>query len=153
MLTYTQIVLCLSIKDQNGMGSSKPRLVELTLESPFTILSCKATPANIYVPPYEVKGDIGATASCEGQCGCGQSPQSISLTSRHEAEAPQTEARENSTSLKVQLPKDITHPLRFDSTSNDIKQPARAYLPNWGLASEEVHRRSDSYRSRQWYGG
>lgn len=150
---WIQIVLCLSIKDQDGMGSSKPRLVELTLESPFTILSCKATPANIYVPPYEVKGDIGATASCEGQCGCGQSPQSISLTSRHEAEAPQTEARENSTSLKVQLPKDITHPLRFDSTSNDIKQPARAHLPNCGLASEEVHRRSDSYRSRQWYGG
>ncbi|KAM0106835.1 hypothetical protein ACP6JB_007614 [Aspergillus fumigatus] len=49
----SEIVLCLSIKDQDGMGSSKPRLVELTLESPFTILSCKATPANIYVPPYE----------------------------------------------------------------------------------------------------
>ncbi|EAW19878.1 arrestin C-terminal domain-containing protein [Aspergillus fischeri NRRL 181] len=150
---WIQIVLCLSIKDQDGMGSSKPRPVELTIESPFTILSCKATPANIYVPPYEVEGDIELAASHEGQCGCGHSPRSISPASRHEAEARQTEARDNLTSLEGQLPKDITQPLRFDSISSFIKQPARAHLPDWALASDELHRRPDPYRSRQWYGG
>ncbi|GIK06648.1 hypothetical protein Aspvir_002298 [Aspergillus viridinutans] len=150
---WIQIVLCLSTADQDRMGSNKARPVELTIESPFTILSCKATPANIYVPPYEAEGAIKVTASQEGQCGCGQSTRSISLASRHEAEEPDTEARDNLTSVKGQFPRDITQPLSFDNMSSDIKQPARAHLPDWGLPSDVLHRRRDPYRSRQWYGG
>ncbi|KAB8222974.1 hypothetical protein BDV33DRAFT_189388 [Aspergillus novoparasiticus] len=146
---WIQIVLCLSLADQGSMGSSKPRPVELMIESPFTILSCKATPANIYVPPYEVEGAIEVTASQEGQCGCGQSPRPISLASRHDAEAPGAEARVNSTTVKGQFPGDITQSLSFDSMSGGIKQPARAHLPNLGLSSDERHRRPDPYRSGQ----
>ncbi|KAF4187879.1 hypothetical protein CNMCM7927_003086 [Aspergillus lentulus] len=62
-----EIVLCLSINDQDGMGPNKPRTVELTIESPFTILSCKATPANIYVPPYALESDRGVIPSYDGQ--------------------------------------------------------------------------------------
>ncbi|GFF61635.1 hypothetical protein IFM62136_05087 [Aspergillus lentulus] len=148
-----EIVLCLSINDQDGMGPNKPRTVELTIESPFTILSCKATPANIYVPPYALESDRGVIPSYDGQCGCGDSPRSISLASRHEAEAPQTEARDNLTSSKGQLPGDITQQLSFYSISGDIKQPARAHLPDWGLPSDELHQRPDPYRSRHWFGG
>ncbi|GFG09468.1 hypothetical protein IFM61392_05900 [Aspergillus lentulus] len=148
-----EIVLCLSINDQDGMGPNKPRTVELTIESPFTILSCKATPANIYVPPYALESDRGVIPSYDGQCGCGDSPRSISLASRHEAEAPQTEARDNLTSSKGQLSGDITQQLSFYSISGDIKQPARAHLPDWGLPSDELHQRPDPYRSRHWFGG
>ncbi|GFG14152.1 hypothetical protein IFM5058_06807 [Aspergillus udagawae] len=150
---WIQIVLCLSLADQGSMGSSKARPVELTIESPFTILSCKATPANIYVPPYEVEGAFEVMASQEGQCGCGPSPRSISLASRHEAEAPEAEAKDNLMSVKGQFPGDITQPLSFDNMLSDIKQPARAHLPDWGLPSDELHRRPGPYRSRQWYGG
>ncbi|GIJ91002.1 hypothetical protein Asppvi_009967 [Aspergillus pseudoviridinutans] len=150
---WIQIVLCLSPADQDGMGSSKARPVELTIEAPFTILSCRATPANIYVPPYQVEGATEVTASQEGQCGCGQSPRSISLASRHEAEEPKAAAKENLMSVKGKFPGDITQPVSFDSMSSDIKQPARAHLPDWGLPSDELHRRPFPYRSRQWYGG
>ncbi|KAE8307235.1 hypothetical protein BDV41DRAFT_582581 [Aspergillus transmontanensis] len=149
---WIQIILCLSLADQGSMGSIKPRPVELTIESPFTILSCKATPANIYVPPYEVEGAIEVTASQEGQCGCGQSPRPISLASRHDAEAPGAEARVNLTTVEGQFSGDITQSLSFDSMSGAIKQPARARLPDLGLSSDERHRRPDPYRSRQWYG-
>ncbi|PKX90094.1 arrestin C-terminal domain-containing protein [Aspergillus novofumigatus IBT 16806] len=149
---WIQIVLCLSRNDHECMGSSKSRPVELTIETPFTILSCKATPANIYVPPYEREGDIEVTASQEAQCGCDQSPQSISLPTKHKAEATETEASDNLKSVKGQLPWNVTQPLSFDSVSSGIKQPARAHLPEWGLPSDEPHQRPDPYR-RQWYGG
>jgi hypothetical protein len=131
----------------------KPRPVELTIESPFTILSCKATPANIYVPPYAVESDMGVTPSYEGQCGCAEGPRPLSLASRHEAEAPETQRVNSSTSLKTQSPRDITRPLSFDSTSSDIKQPARAHLPDWSFSSDQLHRRAAPCRNRQWYGG
>ncbi|KAF7116115.1 hypothetical protein CNMCM5793_004135 [Aspergillus hiratsukae] len=153
MLTHKQIVLCLSVKDKDGMGSNKPRPVELTIESPFTILSCKATPVNIYVPPYALEDDMGVTPSHEAQCDCGGGPRSISLASRHEAEAPETERVDNSMSVKIQIPRDITRQVSFDSISSDIKRPARAHLPDWDLLPDELHRRAAPCRNRQWYGG
>ncbi|KAF7169115.1 hypothetical protein CNMCM5623_001923 [Aspergillus felis] len=120
-----EIVLCLSTADQDGMGSSKARPVELTIEAPFTILSCRATPANIYVPPYQVEGATEVTASQEGQCGCGQSPRSISLASRHEAEEPKAAARDNLMSVKGQFPGDITQPVSFDISHESANCAAR----------------------------
>lgn len=117
------------MQGKDGM-KSKPKPEELTINAPFTILSCKATPANIYVPPYEVEHDVRVTPSRVGRCGCGGGIRSMSLASTHEPEAPETGQIHNSTLDKVQSVWDITQPLSFDSDSNGIRLPPQAYLPS-----------------------
>jgi hypothetical protein len=104
--------------------------MELIMENPLTILSCMATPENIYVPRYEVKHDTRGLT--EGrQCGCGEGGVRLtSLSSRHESEAPETDSVDAFTSVgEEQFSAQIVHPLNFSGGSTSIKLPPQAHLP------------------------
>jgi arrestin-related trafficking adapter 3/6 len=57
----------LSRPDEND--SSKRRHFEISIDSPFNILSCRATQANISLPAYSA-GGLNAQPADEYDCGC-----------------------------------------------------------------------------------
>jgi hypothetical protein len=57
----------LSRPDENDM--TKRRHFEISIDSPFHILSCRATTANISLPAYTT-GRVPATPADEFDCGC-----------------------------------------------------------------------------------
>lgn len=57
----------LSRPDEND--STKRRHFEISIDSPFNILSCRATQANISLPAYSAGGTVPAPAD-EYECGC-----------------------------------------------------------------------------------
>lgn len=57
----------LSRPDEND--PAKRRHFEISIDSPFNILSCRATQANISLPAYSA-GNSGQTAADEYDCGC-----------------------------------------------------------------------------------
>ena len=57
----------LSRPDEND--SIKRRHFEISIDSPFNILSCRATQANISLPAYSAGGN-GQTSADEYDCGC-----------------------------------------------------------------------------------
>ena len=57
----------LSRPDEND--SSKRRHFEISIDSPFNILSCRATQANTSLPAYDT-GDMGPVQAEEFDCGC-----------------------------------------------------------------------------------
>ena len=70
MITSTnelQIVMRLSRPDEND--SNKRRHFEISIDSPFNILSCRATQANISLPAYSA-GGAGQASAEEYDCGC-----------------------------------------------------------------------------------
>ena len=64
---FYQIVMRLSRPDEND--SSKRRHFEISIDSPFNILSCRATQANVSLPAYSAGGNNGPSAD-EYTCGC-----------------------------------------------------------------------------------
>lgn len=114
---------------ENGdLRVNKP--IEMTVESPFHILSCKATPANIFVPAYEMnrKDPIRRAQTCE--CACPGSDPSGSKSSEQDFNTHQPI---NSHHVNLLPPNGSTPP--FESSTNgsgtkssDIRRPPRAYL-------------------------
>ena len=66
LLTKLQIVMRLSKPDQND--PSKRRHFEISIDSPFHILSCRATQANISLPAYS--SPEGGNGGVLRECGC-----------------------------------------------------------------------------------
>jgi arrestin-related trafficking adapter 3/6 len=62
-----QIVMRLSRPDEND--SNKRRHFEISIDSPFNIMSCRATQANISLPAYSAGGQSTQPAD-EFDCGC-----------------------------------------------------------------------------------
>lgn len=62
-----QIVMRLSRPDEND--SEKRRHFEISIDSPFNIMSCRATQANISLPAYTPGGSSSAPTD-EFECGC-----------------------------------------------------------------------------------
>ena len=67
-----QIVLRLSKIDERD--PTKRRHFEISIDSPFHILSCKATQANIYLPAYSRPANEPEPPSQEYECGCPGAP-------------------------------------------------------------------------------
>ncbi|EXJ84496.1 hypothetical protein A1O3_05165 [Capronia epimyces CBS 606.96] len=64
---WIKIVMRLSRPDEND--STKRRHFEISIDSPFNILSCRATQANISLPAYSAGGTVPSPAD-EYECGC-----------------------------------------------------------------------------------
>ncbi|KAI9369263.1 hypothetical protein BJX61DRAFT_536565 [Aspergillus egyptiacus] len=69
---WIKIVLRLSKQDERDPG--KRRHFEISIDSPFHLLSCKATQANIYLPAYTSRNSEPAAPAPEFECGCAGSP-------------------------------------------------------------------------------
>lgn len=130
------------------MGSDKFKLVNLTIESPFTLLSCKATPANIFVPPYAVERDMALTPLGGCQCDCNGSTEARTPASTHQAAPPEAV---NFTSTKPLSAEELTGPISIEGNTSDIKQPALVHLHDRDRASE-VFSNSCSLSCNHWYG-
>lgn len=73
MLTrILQIVLRLSKVDEKDPG--KRRHFEISIDSPFHLLSCKATQGNIYLPAYTSPNSDPVPQAQEYECGCPGAP-------------------------------------------------------------------------------
>ncbi|KAL5366122.1 hypothetical protein BJX96DRAFT_169664 [Aspergillus floccosus] len=65
---WIKIVLRLSKVDERD--PNKRRHFEISIDSPFHLLSCKATQANIYLPAYTSPNSDPVTPAQEYECGC-----------------------------------------------------------------------------------
>ncbi|GFF23099.1 putative arrestin-related trafficking adapter C2D10.04 [Aspergillus udagawae] len=65
---WIKIVLRLSRTDERD--SNKRRHFEISIDSPFHLLSCKATQANIYLPAYTTPNSDPGLPTQEYECGC-----------------------------------------------------------------------------------
>ncbi|KAL5342296.1 hypothetical protein BJX70DRAFT_394890 [Aspergillus crustosus] len=65
---WIKIVLRLSKQDERD--PTKRRHFEISIDSPFHLLSCKATQANIYLPAYTSPDSEPAAPAQQFECGC-----------------------------------------------------------------------------------
>ncbi|KAE8335410.1 hypothetical protein BDV24DRAFT_169231 [Aspergillus arachidicola] len=92
---WIKIVLRLSKVDERD--PTKRRHFEISIDSPFHLLSCKATQANIYLPAYTSPNSDPAPPAQEYECGCpGAAALNRASSNGHssfsEAEEPPTRA-------------------------------------------------------------
>lgn len=113
---------------------SKRRHFEISIDSPFHILSCKATQANIYLPAYSRPAADPDPPAQEFECGCPGAP----LASRDSALAQSSSDREDS-SLNLSLSRRPSTSRAversFTSGSGGLARPQQAHL-----AHETSHR-------------
>ncbi|PCD20207.1 hypothetical protein AU210_016236 [Fusarium oxysporum f. sp. radicis-cucumerinum] len=65
---WIQVVLPTSRLDSADPTGTKRRNFEISINLPFTLLHCRATPVNIYLPTYSNK--ICQSTTCQSICGC-----------------------------------------------------------------------------------
>lgn len=127
-LILAQIVVCLSKEDRDeAVAKWQNPFQFLTIETPITILSCKATPSNIYVPPYAVEPNTNAMPLQNLECDCVGSDSMEALAQVHKAEVQKT--------LPVEsiLPDNLARSFGFESNSNNIKPPPQAHISRWSF--------------------
>lgn len=124
---WIKIVLRLSKVDERD--PTKRRHFEISIDSPFHILSCKATHANIYLPAYTRPAAEPEPPAQEFECGCPGAP----LAPRENSAAQSSSDREeSSTNLNLGRRASIG-PGRavsrsFTSGSGGLARPPQAHL-------------------------
>src|SRR4051794_15554262 len=78
-LTTLQIVMRISRKDTESDDPKKRRHFEISIDSPFTILNCRATRDNLALPEYS--GPDAGTIGRQHVCGCPNAPFNVSPAS------------------------------------------------------------------------
>ncbi|KAL4934702.1 arrestin family protein [Aspergillus undulatus] len=109
---WIKIVLRLSKQDERDPG--KRRHFEISIDSPFHLLSCKATQGNIYLPAYTSPNSEPATPAPEFECGCAGAP-----IRRNPSRTPSTSDRED--------PQPVVS-RSFTSGSGGLARPPAAHL-------------------------
>ncbi|KAL4917546.1 hypothetical protein BDW62DRAFT_82569 [Aspergillus aurantiobrunneus] len=110
---WIKIVLRLSKRDERDSG--KRRHFEISIDSPFHLLSCKATQANIYLPAYTSPDSEPATPAPEFECGCAGAP----ALRRHASRTPSTSDRDDPPAAVSRS---------FTSGSGGLARPPAAHL-------------------------
>ncbi|CEN62782.1 Putative Thioredoxin binding protein TBP-2/VDUP1 [Aspergillus calidoustus] len=120
---WIKIVLRLSKQDERDPG--KRRHFEISIDSPFHLLSCKATQANIFLPAYTSPDSEPATPGPEFECGCAGAPQ----LRRNPSGTPSSSDRD-------EAPAAVSR--SFTSGSGGLARPPAAHLASEhdGRASE-----------------
>ncbi|KAG5929536.1 hypothetical protein E4U42_005563 [Claviceps africana] len=108
---WIKIVLRISRLDPADPTGTKRRHFEISIDSPFTVLNCRATQANTVLPAYA--GPTSPAAPCQSACGC---PDSATVASEG-----------SPSSSNGTLP-------GMDASNNDAAGSARSPVP---LATEE----------------
>ena len=65
---WIKVVLRISRLDPSDPSGTKRRHFEISIDSPFTILDCRATQANTYLPSYS--GPVSHPGQYQSACGC-----------------------------------------------------------------------------------
>ncbi|KAL2828440.1 hypothetical protein BDW59DRAFT_143116 [Aspergillus cavernicola] len=110
---WIKIVLRLSKQDERDPG--KRRHFEISIDSPFHLLSCKATQANIYLPAYTSPDSEPAAPAAEFECGCAGAP----ALHRNVSSTPSNSDRDD-------LPTAVSR--SFTSGSGGLARPPAAHL-------------------------
>ncbi|KAJ5391624.1 hypothetical protein N7509_007114 [Penicillium cosmopolitanum] len=121
---WIKIVLRLSKVDERD--PTKRRHFEISIDSPFHILSCKATQANIYLPAYTRPSAEPEPPAQEFECGCPGAP----MTPRDNSAAQSSSDREeSSTNLSLNRRASIGPISRsFTNGSGGLARPPQAHL-------------------------
>jgi hypothetical protein len=131
---WIKIVLRLSKVDERD--PSKRRHFEISIDSPFHILSCKATQANIYLPAYSRPTTEPDPPAQEFECGCPGAPPA----SREYTLGQSSPDREDSTST-LHRPNSITPVSRsFTNGSGGLARPPQAHIAHEPSVEREVPR-------------
>ncbi|KAH8704054.1 arrestin domain protein [Talaromyces proteolyticus] len=117
---WIKIVLRLSKIDEND--PTKRRHFEISIDSPFHILSCKATQGNIYLPAYSDPSSDPVIPQDEYACGCPGAPLTRRNVSSSQLSISDHDERTNSTSSGRSLPRSFT------SGSGGLARPAQAHI-------------------------
>ncbi|KAJ5434587.1 Immunoglobulin E-set [Penicillium cf. griseofulvum] len=123
---WIKIVLRLSKVDERD--PTKRRHFEISIDSPFHILSCKATQANIYLPAYTTPAEEPAPPAQEFECGC----PGASLAPREQIIAPAISDREDSDPALATVTRrgSTSHNFSrsFTNDSGGLARPPQAHL-------------------------
>jgi len=119
---WIKIVLRLSKVDERD--PTKRRHFEISIDSPFHILSCKATQANIYLPAYSRPATEPDPPAQEFECGCPGAPPAA----RENSFGHSSSDREDSTS-SLHRHSSITPVSRsFTNGSGGLARPPQAHI-------------------------
>ncbi|EPS25807.1 hypothetical protein PDE_00743 [Penicillium oxalicum 114-2] len=131
---WIKIVLRLSKVDERDPG--KRRHFEISIDSPFHILSCKATQNNIFLPAYTRPAADPAPQAQEYECGCPGAPP----TTRETNYIQTISDREDSAS-SLQRPNSIPPVSRsFTNGSGGLARPPQAHLAHQPSVDREAPR-------------
>ncbi|KAF7543965.1 hypothetical protein G7Z17_g10313 [Cylindrodendrum hubeiense] len=65
---WIKVVMRISRIDPDDPSGTKRKHFEISIDSPFTVLNCRATHANTNLPAYS--GAMGPSTACQSSCGC-----------------------------------------------------------------------------------
>ncbi|WEW61690.1 hypothetical protein PRK78_007182 [Emydomyces testavorans] len=136
---WIKIVLRLSKPDENF--PRKRRHFEISIDSPFHILSCLATQSNIYLPSYSSPSSF---PSEEYECGCPGAQPSSRSPSRSASSGL------GDLSMLLNLSNDPSPPLpqrSFSTNSGGIARPAEAHIASHNNNSSSSDNNSNNYSS------
>ncbi|PWY73158.1 arrestin domain protein [Aspergillus sclerotioniger CBS 115572] len=117
---WIKIVLRLSKVDERDPG--KRRHFEISIDSPFHLLSCKATQANIYLPAYTSPDSEPSPQAQEFECGCPGAPAVHRNGSRNGS------SRQSLSSDREELPIGGAVSRSFTNGSGGLTRPPQAHL-------------------------
>ncbi|KAJ5091638.1 hypothetical protein NUU61_006508 [Penicillium alfredii] len=119
---WIKIVLRLSKVDERDTG--KRRHFEISIDSPFHILSCKATQANIYLPAYTRPAAEPEPPAQEFECGCPGAP----LASRENYVPSNSDREDHNPALTRRGSTGRTFGRSFTNGSGGLVRPPQAHL-------------------------
>ncbi|RDK47982.1 arrestin domain protein [Aspergillus phoenicis ATCC 13157] len=117
---WIKIVLRLSKVDERD--SAKRRHFEISIDSPFHLLSCKATQANIYLPAYTSPDSEPQPQAQEYECGCPGAPPVNRNGSRNGS------SRQSLSSDRDEVPLGGAVARSFTNGSGGLARPPQAHL-------------------------
>lgn len=100
---------------------TKRRHFEISIDSPFHILSCKATQGNIYLPAYSDPSSDPAVPQEEYACGC----PGAALTRRNTSNSTQSSLDRDE---RINIPPTGRLPRSFTSGSGGLARPEQAHI-------------------------
>ncbi|EYE95452.1 uncharacterized protein EURHEDRAFT_59050 [Aspergillus ruber CBS 135680] len=121
---WIKIVLRLSKLDDKEPG--KRRHFEISIDSPFHLLSCNATQANIYLPAYTSPNAEPVTPAQEYECGCPGAP----LSNRNSAPNYQSVLDRGDTGPPINPVTGRAPSRSFTSGSGGLARPPQAHIAN-----------------------
>ncbi|EED14844.1 arrestin domain protein [Talaromyces stipitatus ATCC 10500] len=130
---WIKIVMRLSKTDEKD--PTKRRHFEISIDSPFHILSCKATQGNIFLPAYSDPSSDPAVLQDEYTCGCPGAPMTrrSTPTSRINSSSSLTQINNNNTNNTNNDTNGSVHgtrglPRSFTSGSGGLSRPEQAHI-------------------------